>query len=277
MSSGKSRSISLSKSKSRSKSKSKSNSRSKSKSRSNSRSSKKSSNKSNENYIIVDGTSSSGKTKICLFFSKLNYKCIVMDEYTDPATKQFDKTIENKYMDADEKNNLFADVLYGKMVGDALSAKKAILDDIEQEGLLKAFKAAGKEKKVFVLVVYASLKDLARNLNSRRIEGDARGVFAFEQFAQRYIKCIESDPKKIDTVNLDNFITLLKNFKYEFASEEELKTFAMKMFSNMDIKEDEGGDHPIKLRDGFRCDYLLNTTGKTLDNINTELQTVFST
>ena len=200
-----------------------------------------------------------------------------MDEYTDPATKQFDKTIENKYMDADEKNNLFADVLYGKMVGDALSAKKAILDDIEQEGLLKAFKAAGKEKKVFVLVVYASLKDLARNLNSRRIEGDARGVFAFEQFAQRYIKCIESDPKKIDTVNLDNFITLLKNFKYEFASEEELKTFAMKMFSNMDIKEDEGGDHPIKLRDGFRCDYLLNTTGKTLDNINTELQTVFST
>ena len=49
------------------------------------------------------------------------------------------------------------------------------------------------------------------------------------------------------------------------------------MFSNMDIKEDERGDHPIKLRDGFRSDYLLNTTGKTLDNINTELQTVFST
>ena len=212
-----------------------------------------------------------------LFQLKLQMYCY-MDEYTDPATKQFYKTIENKYMDADEKNNLFADVLYGKMVGDALLAKKAILDDIEQEGLLKAFKAAGKARNVFVLVVYASLKDLARNLNSRRIEGDARGVFAFEQFAQRYVKCIESDPKKIDTVNLDEFIRLLKaHFKYEFASEEELKTFASKMFSNMNIKEDERGDYPIKLRDGFRCDYLLNTTGKTLDNINAELQAVFTT
>jgi len=250
------------------------------KSKNSNKSSKRSSNKStrDENYIIVDGTSSSGKTKICLFFSKLDYKCIVMDEYTDPATKEFYKTIENKYMDADEKNNLFADVLYTKMVGDALLAKKAILDDIEQEGLLKAFKAAGKARNVFVLVVYASLKDLARNLNSRRMEGDARGVFAFEQFAQRYVKCIESDPKKIDTVNLDEFIRLLTaHFKYEFVSEEELKTFAMKMFSNMDIKKEEGGDHPIKLRDGFRCDYLLNTTGKTLDYINTELQTVFTT
>jgi hypothetical protein len=200
-----------------------------------------------------------------------------MDEYTDPATKQFYKTIENDYMDFTKKNALFADVLYGKMVSDALLAKKAILDDIEQEGLLKAFKDAGKEKNVFVLVVYASLKDLARNLNSRRIEGDARGVFAFEQFAERYIKCDISDPKKIDTVNLGDFMTLLKHFKYEFASEEELKTFAMKMFSNMGIKEeDEREEHSIKLRDGFRCDYLLNTTGKTLDNINAELQLKFT-
>jgi hypothetical protein len=200
-----------------------------------------------------------------------------MDEYTDPATKEFYKTIENNYMDADEKNNLFDDVLYTKMVGDALHAKKAILDDIEQEGLLKAFKAAGKARNVFVLVVYASLKDLARNLNSRRIEGDARGVFAFEQFAQRYVKCIESDPQKIDTVNLGDFITLLKNFKYEFASEEELKTFAMKMFSNMDIKEeDKGGEHSIKLRDRFRCDYLLNTTKKTPTVIYEELKAIFT-
>ena len=130
---------------------------------------------------------------------------------------------------------------------------------------------------MFVLVVYASLKDLARNLNSRRIEGDARGVFAFEQFAQRYIKCDISDPKKIDTVNLGDFMTLLKHFKYEFASEEELKTFAMKMFSNMDIKEeDKGGEHSIKLRDGFRCDYLLNTTKKTPTVIYEELKAIFT-
>jgi hypothetical protein len=87
------------------------------------------------------------KTKICKFFAELDFSCIVMDEYADKATKQFYKTIDNIYMDSDKKNALFSDVLYPMMVGDALAAKKAILDDIEQEGLLKAFKAAGKEKK----------------------------------------------------------------------------------------------------------------------------------
>jgi hypothetical protein len=113
---------------------------------------------------------------------------------------------------------------------------------------------------------------LARNLNSRRVEGDARGIFAFEQFAQRYIKCDISDPQKIDTVHLPDFIRLLKaHFKYEFASEEDLKTFAIKMFSNMGIEDDS--EHPIKL---CRCDYLLNTSKKTPTVIYEELKATFT-
>ena len=73
------------------------------------------------------------------------------------------------------------------MVKDAITAGKAVLDDIVQDGLLKAFKNAGKINDVFVLILYAGLKDLARNLNSRRLEGDYRGMAVFTQFAERYI------------------------------------------------------------------------------------------
>ena len=228
-------------------------------------------------FIIVDGTSSSGKTKICSFFSnpKFGFKCIVMDEYTDKISKLFTKTIPNVYMDSTKKNDLFGNMLYKAMVDDAVQAKKAILDDIEQNGLLKAFKEAGKEADVYILVVYAGLKDLARNLNSRRQEGEARGVFAFDQYADRYIKCDNDDLKKIESIQLPEFMQLLKDqFKYEFASEKELQTFAQSTFEKMNIHDN--AKHFVKLRDEFICNYFLNTTGKTLHEINQELQTVFS-
>ena len=160
------------------------------------------------------------------------------------------------------------------MVKDAITAGKAVLDDIVQDGLLKAFKNAGKINDVFVLILYAGLKDLARNLNSRRLEGDYRGMAVFTQFAERYIKCEKKDDKKIDSINKPEFITLLKAyFKFEFANEADLVTFANEVFAKMNIHDDL--EHSIKLRDGYRCDYLLNTTGKTPQMINDELKIKF--
>jgi hypothetical protein len=232
-------------------------------------------------FIIVDGTSSSGKTKICTFFKGIAanasaaYKCIMMDEYQPIVMVQFYKEISNDYIDSESNNELFGDLLYKIMVTDAISAGKAVIDDISQAGLLKAFKNAGKLNDVFVLVVYAGLKDLARNVNSRRLEGDYRGMFVFTQFAERYIQCGEKDVKKIDVINKPEFITLLKaNFKFEFASEKDLITFADEVFLKMNIKDDNA--HSIKLRDGYRCDYLLNTTGKTPEMIYDELRVKFT-
>ena len=45
--------------------------------------------------------------------------------------------------------------------------------------------------------------------------------------------------------------------KYEFESDKELVEFADKFFSNMGITDDL--KHPIKLRDEFRSDLILNT------------------
>ena len=228
----------------------------------------------NKKFIIVDGTSSSGKTKICKFFTVMNYKCIMTDEYQPIVLVQFYKDLHNNYIDNESKEELFTEHLCNAMVKDAIVAKKALIDDISQSGLLKAFKNAGKINDVFVLILYAGLKDLARNLNSRRLEGDYRGMAVFTQFAERYIKCEKKDDKKIDSINKPEFITLLKaHFKFEFANEADLVTFANEVFAKMNIHDDL--EHSIKLRDGYRCDYLLNTTGKTPQMINDELKIKF--
>ena len=85
-------------------------------------------------------------------------------------------------------------------------------------------------------------------------------MFVFTQFAERYIKCEKKDDKKIDTINKPEFITLLKaHFKFEFANEADLVTFANEVFTKMNIDDD----------------YLLNTTGKTPEMINDELKITF--
>jgi hypothetical protein len=232
-------------------------------------------------FIIVDGTSSSGKTKICNFFKGLppspengnTFKCIMTDEYQPIVMVQFYKDLPNNYIDNEPKEALFVELLCDTMVHDAITAGRAVLDDISQTGLLKAFKNARRIDDVFVLVVYAGLNDLARNINSRRLEGDYRGMFVFTQFAERYIICSEKDG--IDTINKVEFIALLKaNFKFEFASEKDLIVFADEVFIKMGIEDEK--EYYIKLRDEYRCDYLLNTTGKSPEMIYAELQRKFT-
>jgi hypothetical protein len=90
------------------------------------------------------------------------------------------------------------------------------------------------------------------------------------QFSNRYIKCNDNNNKRIEIVNRNNFKKLLiKYFKYEFNSKEELVNFSITIFKNMNITDDN--DHYIKLRDKYTCDYLLITTGKTKEQIFQEL------
>ena len=118
--------------------------------------------------------------------------------------------------------------------------------------------------------VFTNLNDIGRNLESRRKEGDRRGIKAFLQFSNRYIKCNDNNNKKIETVNRNNFKKMLiKYFKYEFNSKIELVNFSITIFENMNITDDN--DHYIKLRNEYTCDYLLITTGKSKEQIVDEL------
>jgi hypothetical protein len=142
-----------------------------------------------------------------------------------------------------------------------LSNKKKIIDYLTIKK---------KINQLYIINVFTNLNDIGRNLESRRKEGDRRGMKAFLQYSNRYIKCNDNNNKRIETVNRNDFKKMLiKYFKYEFNSKEELINFSITIFKNMNINDDN--DHYIKLRDEFICDYLLITTGKSKEQIFQEL------
>jgi len=57
--------------------------------------------KFNKKYILIDGTGSSGKTSLCKYFKKLDYECIISDDYVNEMIQiknNWLKTLSNKYI-----------------------------------------------------------------------------------------------------------------------------------------------------------------------------------
>jgi dephospho-CoA kinase len=232
----------------------------------------------NKNFIFVDGTSSAGKTTICTYFNAKGYKCLVGDDYSKKTYEkitEYKKTISNDYMPKNKMRSIYDISRTNLIIDDAIQAGNAMIDWVDQKTFVQLFEERGLAEQLYIIVVYTSLQNLARNLESRRKEGDPRGVFAFEQFAKRYVKAEENDNKIIDTVNRAQFKQiLLDNFKYEFENENELNIFCNKIFGEMGISDDE--NHSIKLRPELHVDYLLNTHDKTKEDIYGELDKIFS-
>ena len=236
-------------------------------------------NKKEYKFILVDGTSSAGKSTICLFYKQKNYECLQVDNYWDDMRLNFNKDyfakVKNKFNAKHKLYELFHYDIVKLMINDGLkSSKNILLDHVSQKEIIKYLKSKKMLNKLYVINVFTNLENLSRNLESRRKEGDSRGVFAFEQFADRYISTSENDNQKIEQINKPNFIhILINNFKYEFANKKELLDFANTIFEKMNIKDNK--DHWIKLRDEYQCDYLLNTSNKSKENIFNELKTLF--
>jgi adenylate kinase family enzyme len=236
--------------------------------------------KKNDNkysFYIIDGTSSAGKSTICNYFSNYDYKCVKLDDIVDfnademrKINNDIMKNLKNIYGERYKKTvNLYEKMMIDKAMG----SKKALLDHISQVELLEEFKKRKLSKYVKIILVYTNLTNLARNIESRRKEGEPRGVGVYYQFADKYIKAnIEKDKDNIiDYVNKPDFIKLLlKYFKYEFSNKKFLINFADNVFNYMGIKDDKS--HPIKLRDEFKYDYLINTTDKTKEQIFNEIK-----
>jgi adenylate kinase family enzyme len=228
----------------------------------------------NKKFILLDGTSSSGKSTICNFFKSKNFSCFQIDKYMDYCNKKIKnkwlktvKNSKNKYNDIS-----FYSICKKTLMEDCLKIKSNVLiDDIEQFGYIKILKEKKLIHNLYIINVFANLETLARNLESRRKECDPRGIYAFSQFADRYIKTNEDNPKKIEKINRNTFKNLLlKNFKYEFQNKKQLIDFSNEIFKIMEIEDDK--DHYIKVRDNIRYNYLLNTTNKSKTEIFKELQ-----
>lgn len=59
----------------------------------------------NNKFILVDGTSSAGKSTICKYFSIKNFLCFQIDNYFNDKRIKFDnlfKKIKNKYGETDK-------------------------------------------------------------------------------------------------------------------------------------------------------------------------------
>ena len=227
-------------------------------------------NKKNK-FILVDGTSSSGKSTICKYFSKKDFLCFQIDNYfDDKRIANLFKKIKNNYGEID-KTYTYETVKY--MIDDAVKSNKNVLfDHISQKEIIN-YMNMKKYNNLYIIIVFTNLNDLARNLELRRKRGDMRGVFAFNQFSERYIKCENIDTQKIEKINRKYFTKiLLKYFKYEFKNEEELIKFSNDIFSDMNIVDDS--DHFIKLRNEYKYDYLLITTNKTKSEIFNELNKI---
>jgi adenylate kinase family enzyme len=227
----------------------------------------------NNKFILVDGTSSAGKSTICKYFSKKNFLCFQFDNYRNDKRIKFNnifKNIKNKYGEAEK---IYDNEPVKYMVNDAVKTNKNILfDHISQKEIINYMNKI-KYNNLYIIIVFTNLNNLARNLEIRRKNGDIRGVFAFKQFSERYIKCKNNDLQKIEVINRKDFYKiLLKYFKYEFKNEEELIKFSNDIFSNMNIIDDN--DHFIKLRNEYKYDYLLITTNKTKTDIFNELNKI---
>jgi len=215
------------------------------------------------NQILLDGISSSGKSTIGNFFVEKGYVHINSD---DINTRELHKNVGNLI-----NTNQYYSMQEMRIIGEREKTrlmyqhginKDAVYDDISQN-IVQHF---DNKNDIFVIVVYTSLDELIRNILLRRLS-EPRGQNVFRQFSEKYIS---TDTNGIDTINRETFRHQLKEkLKYIFESEKDLDNFVDKMFATMEIFDDN--NHQIKLRDGFKCDYLLNTTGKTPERIFQEL------
>ena len=48
----------------------------------------------NKKFVLLDGTSSSGKSTICNFFKNKNFSCFQRDKYIDYCNKKWLKTFK---------------------------------------------------------------------------------------------------------------------------------------------------------------------------------------
>lgn len=230
--------------------------------------------KKSHKFILVDGTSSAGKSVICKYFSTKNFECFQIDNYTTDKSKELFKKIKNKY---GEEDKIYDKVAVTKiMVDDAIATNKNIIfDHISQKEIISYMKTKKKYNQLYIINLFTNLNDLGRNIESRRKEGDRRSPLrVFRQFANRYIKCSNNDIKKIEIINRKKFKNLLlKYFKYAFENKNELINFSNDLFKQMNIDDDD--DHYIRLRDEYKYDYLMITTNKSKDDIFKELDHLF--
>jgi hypothetical protein len=216
--------------------------------------------------LIVEGTSSCGKTSI----TKLAAGCrvpIALDDISfSEVSNRYHQRVPNEYISEDDRAEMRVSIYY-ELVVEQADGRDFVFDTVPMDGGIELRNRFMPKDKLNILV-YASLPDLVRNLNARR-NTDARGRFVFKQYRDLYGTKKKRGVRALDKIDIATFIESLKDIKYEFDSEEELVTFAKQIFKDLGIEDEK----PLNIYP--RCteyDIILNTRGKTVRQCAEELQ-----
>ena len=218
-----------------------------------------------QKYILLDGTSSAGKSTIGQVLVNQGYTLSRGDDVNSNNIRiAVQKKMDfNRYYTELEMKNLYEYVI-AEMMRNAVVGKDAVYDDITQ-----TIAHQYPEDKIFIIVVYTPLDKLIRNIIGRRETEPRLSVGAFKQFSERYI-VTKDEHYAIDSINRKIFLGQLEEkLKYLFVSYDALQKFVYDIFEKMGIRDDD--DHLIKLRDEYKCDYLLKVENKTPEEISNEL------
>lgn len=215
-------------------------------------------------HIYLIGTSSAGKTSLTNEFPE-KYTRIRIDDYHEKYYNDIYKAVlshvDNNYLGDNRLRELTWMEIEEIMKKDIKKAKYAVIDDIT----LNLIKFAPKNKyKAFY--IYAPLKDMIRNIKSRRSK-DPRGLNAIQQMAHLYTATC-SKKLAIDTISRPQFIKELNKVRWLFESYDTMVDFVIDICMHMGIVTDE--PHMIKPR--HPLDGVINTTGLSIKKIYSKLQ-----
>ena len=225
--------------------------------------------------IILNGTSSSGKTSITKLLPN-NVKKISMDRFIDKIYCEHDvkppeSLYKNKYYTEKERDNIFKYYLWKYYKSEIKNSKNFIIDLVELDEDQVSLKKYLSIKNVKNVLLYTNLNNLIRNIDKRR-KYEPRNLFVFEQFTKIYTYT-DNENEAIDIVCLKDFIKNLKNIKYLFSSEKELITFAKIIFKNLNIKYLQTNKN-YYIKSIFKYDIILNSTNKSSKKLVKELYTL---
>lgn len=225
-------------------------------------------------HILLDGTSSVGKSTLARLLENVGFKYISIDDFgwsiiKDCQKKYFSTIDRNTYHNNDELTKFMDLCSREYMYNTSFDYNYVVYEDIGQH-ILHFYKDTNK--KIIVVLLYASLSQLIDNIN-RRIDTDPRHKFIFRNFCTKYEVCNEENNNKcIGTVNFNKFVDKLDNdLKYLFESRDEIVNFATDLFKKLEITNIEDRDYKIKPRSGVYFDILIDVTNKSKTDIFSEL------
>jgi hypothetical protein len=221
--------------------------------------------------IILNGTSSSGKTSIIKLLPN-NVKKISSDDpfyriHCYHTMKTPESLYKNKYYTEKQRNDFDKYFFWKYYKSEIKKSNDFIIDLVETEDQLGLKKYLSRNNIKNVLL-YTNLDNLIRNIDKRK-NYDPRGLFVFDQFTKIYTST-NNENEAIDTICLKDFIKNLKNIKYLFSNEKELITFAKKIFKKLNIKRLQINKN-YYIKSICKYDIVLNSTNKTSKKLVKEL------